>query len=73
MTDPNPYAVERTTFHYGRSNQPSPLPDDLVITLVRLAGTDYFELFANGEQVGAFHRNEDFVTRAAEFLGGSNG
>lgn len=68
MSEPNnPYAVERTTFQYGRSSQPAELPDDLTIVLVRLSGTEYFEMFVNGEQAGAYNRNDDFVAKAAEF------
>lgn len=69
MTEPNnPYAVERTTFHYGRANTPAELPEDLIITLVRLSGTDYFQMFLGDQDAGVYHRNDDLVTKAAEFL-----
>lgn len=72
MSNPNPYAVERTSFRYGQTSTQQELPEELVITLVRLAGTEYFEMFVNGDQVGAVHRNADFVAEAVKFVTAKN-
>lgn len=66
--DNNPYAVERTVFQYGRPNVAAELPDDLILTLIRLPSTDYFQLIVNQDDAGAYHRSDDFVTKAAQFL-----
>lgn len=65
----NPYAVERTTFQYGNGQGANtPLPNGLILTLIKLDDTDYFELLVGDEQLGAIHRSDNPVTIAAKHL-----